>query len=174
MRFIALIPLLSLAACGGSDAAEQNKSTAAAARPAAGQWELTSEVTAFRTVDNGAPKIDTPVGTRATETICVGAGQQVPTEAFSGADLRCNYENYYVRNGRINVTMQCAKDGLEGSVLMTVDGDFEENSLEYNRNLRTVLSTDGDVELTGRVTARRTGDCTPATAGEAGNQSGEG
>jgi hypothetical protein len=168
MRFLALIPLLSLAACGGGEA-EQNKTAAVAARPAAGQWELTSEVTAFRTTDSGAPKINTPVGTRATESVCVGAGQQVPTAAFSGENYRCNYDNYYVRNGRINVTMQCARDDLEGAVPMTADGTFEENSFEYNRNLRTVLTTDGDVEITTRVTARRTGECAPEP--EDGNQS---
>jgi hypothetical protein len=167
MRYISLIALLSLAACGGGEA-EKEKSTGSAARPAAGQWELTSEVTAFRTVDGGAPKIDTPVGTRATETVCVGAGQQLPTAAFSGENYRCNYENYYVRNGRINVTMQCVRDDLSGGIPMTVDGSFEENSITYTRNLRTVLATDGDVEITARVTARRTGECAPEPAD--GNQ----
>ncbi|MGZ8360546.1 MAG: DUF3617 domain-containing protein, partial [Allosphingosinicella sp.] len=101
-------------------------------------------------------------------TVCVGEGQ-LPTDLFSGENFQCNYDNYYVRNGRLNVTLQCAREGLSGSVPMTVSGTFEENSLEYERDLRSVLASDGDVQIRSRVTARRTGACTRESDG--GNQS---
>jgi hypothetical protein len=166
MRKIGLVSLLLVAGCGGE--AVQNEAAPAAERIQAGQWELTSEVTMLQTLDQGTPKIDTPVGTRATETVCVGSGQ-APTDLFSGVDYRCNYDSYYARNGRINVTMQCARDGLSGGVPMTASGTFTQDSLQYDRELSTVLSTDGDVRIAARVTGRRTGQCAPETEG--GNQS---
>ena len=70
MRVLALIPLMFVAACGG--AAPENKAGPTAAAPAPGQWELTAEVTRFTKADQGAPLINTPVGTRTTENVCVG------------------------------------------------------------------------------------------------------
>ena len=162
MRAIAFIPVLILAACGG--AAEQNKAAAKAASLSAGQWQLTSEVTAFSKADQGPPAIDTPVGTRATESVCVGAGRP-PAELFAGADYDCRYDNYYARNGRVNVTMICHRDGLVGNIPATADGQFEADSLDFTRDLRTSLSGNGDVQITQHVTGRRTGECTPEPAG---------
>lgn len=164
MRIIACIPLLAVAAaCGGET--EQNVAGPKASRLTPGQWELTAEVIAFETVDQGEPRIDTPVGTRTTERICVADGRP-PATLFAGEGYRCNFDNYYLRNGRINVTMQCAREDLSGSVPMTVDGAFEAESLEYERELRTVLATDGDVRIRSRVTGRRTGECPPEAEGD--------
>ena len=177
MRVVILMGLLALAACGESESGSGGNKAASASRAAAiepGQWELASEVTGFDRADEGAPRIDTPVGTRAVESVCVGAGGRLPATLFAGAGYECDYGNYYVRNGRVNVTMNCLRDGLEGSVPMTVDGSFAARSLDYRRNLRTILVTDGDVEIDARVTGRRTGDCTPAAADGEGEGEGEG
>jgi hypothetical protein len=172
MRIVAVVPLLLAAACGGGET-EQNKAAPKAATIAAGQWELASEITAFTVVDEGPAQIDTPVGTRATETVCVGDGRP-PTALFSGEGYRCNYDNYYVRNGRMNVTMRCTREGLSGGVVMMADGRFEQESLEYSRDLNTALTGGGDVRLTASVTGRRTGACTTETeaGAEESNQSG--
>jgi hypothetical protein len=158
MRSPALIAVSLLAACG---AAPENKTAPVAAAPAPGQWELTAEVTRFAKSDQGTPRINTPVGTRATESVCVGPGDQVSSTLFSGAAYTCTYPTYYVRNGRVNMTLNCRREGLSGDIPMNVNGTFEANSIAYTRNLRTSLATDGDVEVDARVTGRRTGDCTP-------------
>lgn len=163
MRWIACMTVMILAACGG--AAEQNKAATKAATLATGQWELTAEVTAFNKADQGTPQINTPVGTRTTETVCVGEGRP-PEALFAGAGYRCSYDGFYVRNGRLNVTMICRREGLSGSIPTTADGEFEADSLEYRRDMRTALSGDGDVQITQQVTGRRTGDCTPAPEGD--------
>ena len=168
MRWIACMPLLFAAACGGGDAGQNKAGTATAANVAAGQWELTSEVTTFHTVDQGSPQLNTPVGTRATETVCVGAGQP-PAALFAGAGFACRYDSYYGRHGRVNATMMCSREGLNGRIPITADGQFGADSLEYTRELRTSLAGSGDVQITSHVTGRRTGDCTPGAEG--GNQS---
>jgi len=171
MRGPALIAVSLLAACG---AAPENKAAPAAAAPAPapGQWELTAEVTRFAKSDQGTPRINTPVGTRTTENVCVGAGDRLASELFSGGGYRCTYPTYYVRNGRLNLTLNCRRDGLTGDIPMNVTGTFEANGIEYTRNLRTSLISDGDVEIDARVTGRRTGDCTPQAPAAGGDKAG--
>ena len=171
MRILAVLPLLVVVACGGE--AEEKKSAAKAASLTAGQYELTSEVTAFTAVDQGEPAINTPVGTRATETVCVGQGRP-PTKLFAGEGYRCAYDNYYLRNGRLNVTLRCTREGLSGGTPMAIDGRFEAESFEYTRDLSTILAGDGDVRISSRVTGRRTGECAPDSEGDnqTGNQAG--
>jgi hypothetical protein len=168
MRALALLPLLFVASCG--DGAAENKAAPVAAAPSPGQWELTSQVTRFRKADQGAARIDTPVGTRATQSLCVAAGGQLPTEMFSGDGFTCSYGTYYVRNGHAGVTVNCHREGLTGDIPMTIDGTFEADRINLHRNLRTVLTTDGDVEIDADVTGHRTGACTPATAREGQNR----
>ena len=168
MRAFALLPLLFVASCGGGTT--ENKAASAVAAPSPGQWELTSQVSRFRKADQGAARIDTPVGTRATQSLCVAAGGRLPTEMYSGEGFDCSFGNYYVRNGRTSVTLNCHREGLTGEIPMTVDGTFEADSISLHRNLRTVLTTDGDVEIDAEITGRRTGACTPAAPGEGQNK----
>lgn len=167
MRALALIPIVFVAACG--EAPAENKAEAVAASFAPGQWELTSEVTGLRQADRGSPQINTPAGTRTTQSLCVGADHQVQTAFFAGEGYRCTYGTYYVRNGRVNLTLACTREGLTGNITMAAEGTFQADSVEFRRNLRTILTGDGDVEIDSRVTGRRTGDCTP----DAGESEGE-
>src|SRR3982751_3575984 len=97
MRALALIGLLAVASCGDEGAG--NKAASVAASPSPGQWELTSQVVRFRKAAQGTPRIDTPVGTRATQSLCVAPGGRLPTELFSGEGFTCSYGTYYIRNG---------------------------------------------------------------------------
>jgi hypothetical protein len=171
MRWIACTTLLMVAACGG--ATEQNNAATKAATLVAGQWELTSEVTAFNKADPGTPQIITTVGTRATESVCAPADRP-PAELFGGPDYDCRYNNYYARNGRLNVTLMCGREGLQGNISVTASGDFETDSLDFERDVSTSLAGEGDVRITSRVTGRRTGDCTPEAPEGNGNGGAEG
>lgn len=169
MRAIILLPLLFAVACGGGDETEKNAAQPRAESLAAGMWELTSEVTTLESLDDGAPRIDTPVGTRATASVCVGSSRP-PTAFFAGEGFACAHDNYYVRRGRLNVTLRCSREGLPGSISILAEGTFEAESLEFQRHVSTALSGSGDVRIASRVTGRRTGDC---PAGESqGNQTG--
>lgn len=166
MRKIAFMPVLLLAACSG-ETAEKNEAAPAAANIGPGQWELASEVTGFNRVDDGEPRIDTPVGTRATESVCVGAGERPLTAFFAGPGYDCSYGSYYVRNGRINVTLACTRAGLDGQIPIATEGRvLADGTVEFTRTTRTILASDGDVEITARVTGRRTADCTAEAAGD--------
>lgn len=168
MRALILTALVWVLAGCGEAPAEKKTERAAAIEP--GQWELASEVTGFRQTDRGRPSINTPVATRTTASVCVGAGSELPTAFFAGEGYRCAYGtgSYYVHGGRINLTMTCSREGLTGNIAMSVEGTFQSGSAEFRRNLRTILVSEGDVEIDSRVTARRTGDCTPGTEGSEG------
>jgi len=167
MRALALIPLLAVASCGDQPA--ENKA-AAAALPSPGQWEITSRVTQFTKADQGTPRINTPVGTSETQSLCVAPGTQLPSALFAGENFTCSYSTYYVRNGRANATLNCRRAGLTGDIPMTVNGTFQAETINLHRNLRTVLTGDGDVLIEADVTGHRTGACTPATASEGQNR----
>lgn len=165
MRAIAcMIPLLFAAACGSGESEVKDVATTASTIEA-GQWELASEVASFRSVDEGQPKIDTPVGTRTTNAACVAADTRPPTAFFAGDGYACEYGAYYVRNSRINVTLACTRDGLSGSIPISAEGRITADGVEFTRTVRTVLAGDGDVEIAATVTGRRTGDCAPDAAG---------
>ena len=57
--------------------------------------------------------------------------------------------------------LSCTREGLQGDIAMTVDGSFESGQLSYDRNIRTILASDGDVLVDHRVSGRRTGECAP-------------
>ena len=171
MRALALIPFVFVAACG--EAPAENKAEPAAAALAPGQWELTAEVTSLRKTGQGNPRIETPVGTRATQSLCVGAGHELQTAFFAGEGHRCSYGTYYVRNGRVNLTMRCTREGVDGTITMSAEGTFQASSVEFRRNMTTMLTAGGNVAAEARVTGRRTGACTPdADRGESRNKQG--
>jgi len=170
MRAFLFVPLLALAGCGDGGAPAQNDAPVEVARIAAGSWTLESNVTQFTKTDNGTPAIDTPVGTHATETVCVGPDDTPPPALFGGAGNDCHGDSLYARNGRLSVQMICRREGLSGNVLIGANGSFTADTIEYDRDLRTQLVGDGDVAMTVHVTGRRTGECAP-DSGAAGNAS---
>jgi hypothetical protein len=171
MRALALIPIVFAAGCG--EAPAENKAEAVAAALAPGQWELSTEVTGFRNSGHGNPPINTPVGTRATQSLCVAAGPQLQSAFFAGDGYRCSYGTYYARNGRVNLTMGCSREGFDGGVTITAEGSFQANSVEFRRHLAARLAGGGDLAIDARVTGRRTGECVPGSDdGEGHNKQG--
>lgn len=164
--YLCVIPLVAVAACGG--AGDENKAKGKAERLQPGQYEVTAEVTNFKAADKGTPKIETKQGTSTTRSVCVPEGATPPAELFidegfscrSGGDLR-------VRNGSINANLDCTGTGLSGQVGYAVSGTFTADSFEAERQLKTRLSTDGDVEIASNIRGRRTGECSAAPAAAA-------
>ncbi|HEX8533708.1 MAG TPA: DUF3617 family protein [Allosphingosinicella sp.] len=168
MRAFALVPLLLAAACSGGSEAPKQEETAAAQKLDAGQWELTTEVTKFAKADQGKPKIDTPEGTKETRTVCVEeADAAKPQPAmFGGEKDECTYGDFYMSDGRLSATVNCNRPGLSGNVATRADVDFKAKSLEGTLSTTTYLTTDGDVQISRKLTGRHTGQCTAEPAGK--------
>ena len=166
MRALALVPLLLAAACSGAEEAPKQEEAAAAKKLEAGQWELSTEVSEFAKADQGTPKIDAPVGTKETRTVCVTeADAAKPQPAmFGGEKDECTYGDFYMSEGRLSATANCNRPGLSGNVATRADVDFKAKSLEGTLSTTTYLTTDGDVRITRKLTGRHVGQCTAEAA----------
>ena len=163
MRYQTLIPILLVGACSGE--AEQPKAAAPkASAMQAGQWETTAQVTRLTQKDQGIPKIDTPAGTRSTDSVCIGEGEvkKPPPALFAGSEGECAYDNFYMSGGTLNVTMRCTRPDLSGEVLVSAYGDYSADSFTATIETSTHLATDGDVAIAAKMTGRHAGPCTAA------------
>lgn len=168
MRRAWVLAISGLAACeGGGEAPKQAEAPEAAQELSAGQWETVTEITDFRQMDQGSPAINTPKGTRTTETVCVapGQGKQPPAALLAGsADYTCTYGNHYMSGGTLNTQLDCRRPGVSGQIMMSLDGSYTADTIEANQSLTTYLPGQGDVQIAAKVTGRRTGECAAAAA----------
>ncbi|HEX6377190.1 MAG TPA: DUF3617 family protein [Allosphingosinicella sp.] len=168
MRALIIVPLCLAAACSGGGG-EENKAEEAAATMLAGQWEISSEVTEFRSTDKATPALKAAVGDKAVAPACIEAGKEgkPPPEMFAGAGYECSYKDQYIRSGRITATLDCERDALEGHIFMTVQGSYTGDSFEGNSNATSFLSGDGDFAMNSKISGRRTGPTCAAPPADA-------
>lgn len=154
---------LGLAAC--SEAPPAKVEDAPPASLAAGQWELTREVTEFEKMDEGASAMTAKAGDKATSSVCLAPGDTAapPSELLTGrADMPCTQSMLYVSNGRINASLSCKPAGLAGTMSVSSDGTFTADALDLTLSGSTLLPGSGDVRIEEKLTGRRTGACTSA------------
>jgi hypothetical protein len=164
MRALIIVPLCLAASCSGGG--EEKKAEVAAGAMQAGQWEVSSDVSAFRSTDKATPALKAAVGDKATAPACIEAGKEdkPPAEMFAGAGYECDYRDRYIRGGRINISLDCERDALEGRIMMTVEGTFTGDSFQGVANINSFLSGEGDFSMATKLTGRRTGPTCAAPA----------
>lgn len=167
MRCLIIVPLCLAAACSGGGG-EEKKAEEVAATMQAGQWEVSSEVTAFRSTDKATPALKAAVGDKAAAPACIEAGKEdkPPAEMFAGAGYECDYKDSYIRSGRITATLDCERDALEGKIFMTVQGSYKGDSFEGTADSTSYLSGEGDFAMSSKISGRRTGPTCAAPAEE--------
>ena len=170
MRFLIIVPLCLTAACSGGG--EEKKAEEAAATMQAGQWEVTTEVTNFRSTDKATPALKAAIGDKATAPACIEGGKEdrPPAEMFAGFGYECDYKDRYLRGGRINVSLECERDALEGKIQMTFEGTYTGDSFTGTANANSFLSGEGDFAMSTKVSGRRTGPTCAAPADGEGNE----
>lgn len=169
MRLLILVPLAALAACGGE---AEKKAETRAAHIDAGQWQTDFEITTLTARDEGPAKITTPVGTRTSGATCVTAenATRPPPTLLVGAPFECEYQDFYMRNGRINLSMQCRHPDFRERVGVTAVGDFTATGYQATVQYTTREAGPGDVVVVTRATGRRTGAACAPAAEPAGNE----
>ena len=165
MRFIALTPLLILAACSEGSEPKKAEATAAAKQLSAGQWEMTSEVTSVTKRDEGTPAIKLSQGDKSTTSVCIAEADAKKPQAalFAREGFECTNRDIYMSNGRINATLACKRAGLSGDIAMLVNGTYTADTIEGTAVTETSLTGQGDVNIASKLTGKRTGEC-PAAA----------
>jgi hypothetical protein len=172
MRCLIIVPLcLAAASCSGGG--EEKKAEEGAATMQPGQWEVTSEVTAFRSTDKATPALKAAAGDKSTAPACIETGKEgkPPAEMFAGAGYECDYKDSYIRSGRITATLDCKRDALEGKIFMTIEGTYKGDSFEGTSSSTSYLSGEGDFAMNSKISGRRTGaTCAAGGAGDANGQ----
>ncbi|MCW3798016.1 DUF3617 domain-containing protein [Sphingomonas sp. BN140010] len=152
---------LLLAACG-SDEPAQNTAAAAPAKLAAGQYEVQMTVTSFRSTDGKTPLVKAKQGDVITGSGCVGADGTPAPELFAAKGDVCTVQNPYIRNGRMNLTLDCTRKGAPGRIMEEVNGSFTADGLTGTASTTSFIDGPGDYELKADVKGRRVGECTAA------------
>ena len=169
MRGLIVVPVLLVAACSGGGE-EKKAAEAPAAAMQAGQWEISSEVVDFRSTDQATPALKAAAGDKASAPACIEAGKEdePPAAMFAGVGYECDYKDRYVSGGRINLSLECEREALEGKIMVQVQGTYTGESFEGTTTATSFLPGDGDFVMNSRISGRRTGPACAAPAAEDG------
>ncbi|HEX8512236.1 MAG TPA: DUF3617 family protein [Allosphingosinicella sp.] len=164
MRGLIVVPLCLLAACSGGG--EEKKAAEAADVLQAGQWEISSVVSDFRSTDKATPALKAVAGDKTAAPACIEPGKEdkPPAEMFAGVGYECEYKDRYISGGRLNLALECEREALEGKVMVSVQGTYKGESFEGTSTATSFLPGDGDFVMNSKVTGRRTGPTCAAPA----------
>ncbi len=152
---------LLLTACG-SDEPAQNTAAAVPAKLAPGQYEVQMTVTGFRSTDGQTPVVKVKQGDVITSEGCVGADGVPAPALFAAKGDECTAQNPYIRNGRMNLTLDCTRKGVPGRIMEEVNGSFTADGITGKTSTTSFIQGPGDYELKADVKGRRVGECTAA------------
>lgn len=172
MRAAIIVPFcLAAAACSGGGGEAKKEAAEIPASLPAGQWETSFETTAIRSTDQTTPALEAKAGDKETASACVAAADAAkpPADLIVGEGYACSYKSSYIRAGRLNASLSCRRDGIQGELMMSVTGNYTADTLEGTVETTTYLPGDGDFSQTRSFTGRKTSDtCTPETEGADG------
>jgi hypothetical protein len=155
-----------LAACS-SEMPEENKAEAIAAKLTPGQYEVTATVTNFRSTDGQTPVVSAKTGDKIVSAACVGADGSPPPELFAAKGDVCTAQNPYIRNGRMNLTLDCTRKGTPGKIMAEINGSFTADGLKGTTSTTSFIQGPGDYELRADLAGRRVGECTASAGNKA-------
>ena len=169
MRALIVIPLCLAAACSGGG---EKKAEEAADALQSGQWEIASEVSDFRSTDKATPALKAVAGDKAAAAACIEAGKEdePPAEMFAGVGFECDYKDIYISGGRLNLSLECDREALEGKVMVSVQGTYKGDSFEGISTATSFLPGDGDFAMNSKISGRRTGPTCAAPAAADGKE----
>jgi hypothetical protein len=153
---------LGAAACGGGS--EEKKAEEAPALLPAGTWTVSSEITALHSLDKTPPAIKAAVGDKDTATFCVPKASGQPEPAlFAGSGYTCSYKSAYIKDGLLNATIDCRRADVEGSIMMSVQGNYTATGFTGTADTTAYLPGAGDFAMSRKISGSvKPGACTPA------------
>jgi hypothetical protein len=155
---------VALAGCSEQAPEQQQPQQRAALSP--GLYEASWTVSELRSTDKTDPATKLTVGTDGSARGCIQQGPVIDMALFAEGSDECKPSNSYARGGRINIQMQCAREGDPGKVMQTVTGTSTAETFEGEISTSTYLAGFGDYSMIRTVKGRRVGEC------EAGDSAG--
>lgn len=155
-RWMALAPLLALAACGAEPAKEKPAATVKPATFPLGEWEVTSSAESLASTDKTTPETSRKVGDSVVRKACVADAKALQA-LFAAEGDTCTVQTAFTKNGRINNAYSCRRSGQ--MVNPTVNGKYTADSFEATVDTATYFSGSGDYQMREKVTGKRLGDC---------------
>ena len=154
---VAAIAALVVAGCSEDAPTQQPVQKAAALTP--GEYEASWTVTELRSTDKTDPATDLTVGKTGSVKACIGEGPAVDVALFADSNDTCTPTNSYVRGGRMNIQMRCAREDEGGPVMQTMTGTSSADGFEGEISTSTYLAGFGDYSMIRTVSGKRVGDC---------------
>ena len=161
-KLIVAAAAAALVSACSEDAPVKQEETAAAV-PSAGQYQASWKVTSVRSVDKSTPATKLKQDAAGTTSGCVAADGTIDPALFAEDGDTCTVANPYVRNGRLSMDLTCKRKSQTGEVRQSVSGTFKADSMDVEVSTTTYLSGYGDYAMTRTITAKRVGECPPAT-----------
>lgn len=163
---------VALGGCGGggdsAGSADNKQDAEAPASLTPGEYEVSSEIVSLTSTDNSTPATKLKQGETAVVKACVAADGTPDPALFGEAGDKCKTMNSYARNGRLNIQLNCTREGIVGSVTPSFDGEFTADGFTGDAQGLTYFNAPGDYRYSAKVTAKRTGDCPAPGGGKAG------
>ena len=148
---------------GCSEEAPKQEAEEIPATLAAGQYEASWTVAALRSIDKTTPATNLKEKATGATTGCVGEDGKIDPAMFAEDGDECTASNAYIRSGRISFDVTCRRKGDSGEVRQSVSGSYTATGFEAEASTTTYLAGRGDYALTRTFTAKRVGECPPAT-----------
>ncbi len=168
---IASAALIALAACGesqeqktGPQSAQDVAKELSAMKMKPGQWEATNEILSATAPGLPESALRQMVGQKTTVSNCVTPEQAARPDAnFLAAqkNSNCTYQDFSMKNGRMNGTMTCSGGQVPGKMAMKMSGTYGPESYDMTMQMNASDMPGGmTMTVNARTLGRRTGECT--------------
>lgn len=155
-----------VAGCGGESPQQQNEAAPAELSP--GQYEASWNVSQLRSTDKTTPATNLKAQATGTTLACVGPDNAFDPALFAEDGDECTQSNAYARNGRINLSLSCKREGDAGEIRQSVSGTYGADGFEAEVSTTTYLAGTGDYAMVRTFTGKRVGECPAGTETAAG------
>lgn len=150
--------LLAIGGCDDGAAPANKAADETPATPVAGEYEISSEVTALQSIDHSTPATKAKLGDKTTTKGCIAADGTPDMAMFVDPGDKCITTGSFASSGRISMQYQCSRPG-KGNLYPNADGDYTKDGFEALVNVATQFSGPGDYQLTRHLKAKRIGNC---------------
>jgi hypothetical protein len=149
-----------LGGCGDGTVTQNNATEQVAESLRPGGYEVSAKVDALHSTDKTTPATKAKVGEALRGgQACVAADGSIAPDAFAESGDVCTRKSSYIRNGRLNVELNCKRSGQSGPVMVLVDGDFTADGFTAKVTSDSYFVGTGDYHLVRSVTGKWTGQC---------------